>query len=345
MTKQDKIKLACRKAYNQLVEQGKRPTVNAVSGLVTGDRNAISKALKALREEYQVDEGGRSTRLPGSVVRAMEQVYLDLKGSIEDEGQIKIQTVQDALEKTTSHNALLEDELSTIKLELSAVKELLDEKNIALEAQNNQIKNNEINLARLGTLTEQQQHQIAVLQTSNKEMLGQMESERVQTRHQITHMLEQGRELKDEKEAITSKHEALKYQFREYKMDTGQRISQLEVDSIELSQTHQAELSEFKLAQQKQLSYVNAQAQALLQEKQASLNSVIQEQLKVIDDHLTHKKQLEAELENQRQKELEINNVQSALKNSLAVQEDNHQALMKIMQEQITHQNLVTKGE
>ena len=345
MTKQDQIKKACRKAYNELVEQGKRPTVNAVSSLVTGDRNAISKALKALREEYQVDENGRSNRLPGQVVRAMEQVYLNLKGSIEDESQLKIQGAQDALKKTDTQNSLLEGELEAIKLELSCVKGELEDKKVMLDAQNSQIKNNEINLARLGTLSEQQQQQISTLQLSNKEMLNQMESERIQTRHQITHMLEQGRELKDEKEATVSKYEALKYQFREYKMDTGQRISQLEADIASQSQAHQTELSELKLIQHKQLSYADVQAQTLLQEKQESLKAVIQAQLKVIDENLAHKEQLEAELKSQRQKEIEINNVQMALKNSLAVQEDNHQALIKLMQEQRVNQTLVTKDE
>ena len=345
MNKQDKIKQACRKAYNQLIEQGKRPTVNAVSSLVTGDRNAISKALKELREEYQVDGSGRSTRLPGSVTRAMEQVYLDLKGSIEDESQVKIQTAQDALEKVAAQNTLLKGEFTEIKLELNASKRLLEENKVKLEAQNAQLKNNEVNLAKLDTLKEQQQQQISTLQLGNKEMLSQIESERVQTRHQITHMLEQGRELKDEKDAIASKHEALKYQFREYKMDTDQSLRQMEANLASQIQSHQTELSDLKLSLQKKLAYAEAQAQTQLREKQESYNADIQAHLKTNDENIAHIRQLETELNNQRKKEIEINSVQAALKNSLVVQENNHQALLKIMQTQSVSQELAVQDD
>ncbi len=345
MTKQEMIKQACRKAYIDLTELGKRPTVNAVSGLVTGDRNAISKALKELREEYEVDNEGRSTRLPVSVTRAMELVYLDLKGGIEDECSIKIQLMQDRLENTTTQKTQLEEDLASIKLELGVIKGKLKDKEIELEGQNVLSKNNDIELARLGTLRDQQQNQISSLKLSNKEMLSQIESERVQTRHQITHMLEQGRELKDEKEAVGAKHEALKYQSREYRMDTSQSLRQLEADLASQSKAHQLDLSELKLFSQKKLAAVEAKARTQSQERQDKLKTVIQEQLEAINNNSASTKQLEAELRIQYQKEADTSSVLTELKSSLVMHEENNHALLKMMKGQEERISQVTKGE
>ena len=334
MTKQERIKQACRKAYGELTELGKRPTVNAVSSLVTGDRNAISKALKELREEYEVDGDGRSTRLPTSVTRAMELVYLDLKGSIEDESLVKIKAAQDTLENAITQKSLLEEELASVKQELDSLKDKYRDKKIELGDQNSLNKKNDIELARLGTLRGQQQQQIALLQLNNKEMLSQIESERVQTRHQITHMLEQGRELKDEKDAVGAKHETLKYQYREYRMDTSQSLKQLEADLARQAQEHQQDLSELTLSSQKALISAESKAQAQAQERQDSLKDIIQEQLKVINKSSASIDRLETEVSIQRQKELEMKNGIAKLESSLAMQEENNHALLKIMKGQ-----------
>ena len=129
MTKQQQIKKACRKAYNTLVEEGRRPTVNTVSTLVTGDRNAITQSLKELREEYEVDKEGRSVRLPVNVTRAMEQVYLDLKGGIEESCTQKVIEVTQQLNQCNEQKQQLSEELNIVTLELETLRATLQIKN------------------------------------------------------------------------------------------------------------------------------------------------------------------------------------------------------------------------
>jgi chromosome segregation ATPase len=330
MTTQDKIKKACRKAYAELVEQGKRPTVNAVSSLVTGDRNAISKALKELREEYQVDNDGCSIRLPGAITRAMEQVYLDLKGGIEDDCQKSIEAIQGKLDRGLQSNATLKEDVNSLTLELEALKALLEEKTIQIDGQNAQLKNNEVELTRLVTLTQQQAQQISSQQENKKEILAQIESERGQSRHQITHMLEQAREIKDEKDALTARQEAITYEYREFKMDSTQSIRALETSLAKQAQQHMSEINELKITSQQALAQANSQAE----KEKAILITNNHNQLTAINDWAAKHKQLNAELEQQRKQALEINNVLSVLKSSLSAQQENNRALTKAMENQ-----------
>ena len=332
MTRQEEIKKACRKAYNGLVEQGKRPTVNAVSGLVTGDRNAISQALKELREEYEVDNEGRSVRLPGSVTRAMEQVYLNLKGEIEEDCNLKVTAVEQELEESQESRRKIIEELELTKLELETLRASYHLKKAELLSQAEILKNNEIDLAKTTTLNEQQAKQILVLQAANKDMLAQIEAERNQTRHQINHQLEQGRELKDEKDALNSKYDGLKYQHREYKMDASESIRGLEKRLAKQMLDHQAELSEAKAT----FNQVQAQLVLAANEKYDSLNKTILGQLSLIEKSNGEKLQLQAELKIQQKQETEISKVLSLLQTSLLVQEENNRTLIKTIELQKT---------
>lgn len=330
MTRQEEIKRACRKAYNSLVEQGKRATVNAVSELVTGDRNSISQALKELRVEYEVDKEGRSVRLPSNVTRAMEQVYLDLKGGLEEDSNLKVSAVKLELEGSKESQKQALEELELTKLELETLKASYQLKKTELYSQNELIKKNEISLAKITTLNEQQAKQIRGLQIASKDMLGQVEAERSQTRHQIAHQLEQGRELKDEKDALNSKYDGLTYKYREYKMDTSESIKGLEERLAKQALNHQAELTEMKISS----SQLQARTALLANEKSDSLDKTIQEQLALIEKSNSEKLQLQIELKYQQKQETEISKVLALLQTSLLVQEENNRTLIKTIEVQ-----------
>ncbi|MEH6344708.1 MAG: DNA-binding protein [Bermanella sp.] len=330
MTRQEEIKRACRKAYNGLVEQGKRATVNAVSELVTGDRNSISQALKELREEYEVDKEGRSVRLPSNVTRAMERVYLDLKGGLEEDCGLKVSAVKQELEGSQNSRKQTLKELELTKLELLALEASYQLKKTELYSQNELIKKNEINLAKITILNEQQANQIRGLQLASKDMLAQVEAERSQTRHQIAHQLEQGRELKDEKDALNSKYDGLTYQYREYKMDTSESIKGLEERLAKQALNHQEELTEISMSS----SQLQARTILLANEKSDSLDKIIQGQLVLIEKGNSEKSQLKMELNNQQKQETEIGKVLALLQTSLLVQEENNRALIKTIEVQ-----------
>ncbi len=332
MTRKEEIKRACRKAYNGLVEQGKRPTVNAVSELVTGDRNAISLALKELREEYEVDKEGRSVRLPSSVTRAMEQVYLDLKGGIEEDCNLKVASARQELEESQESRRQVIEEQELTELELETLRASYHLKKAELLSQAEILKNNEINLAKITTLNEQQAKQILALQAASKDLLTQIEAERHQTRHQISHQLEQGRELKDEKDALNSKYDGLKYQHREYKMDASESIRGLEERLAKQALDHQAELSEAKIIS----NQVQAQLVVAANEKSDTLNKTILGQLSLIEKSNGEKLQLQTELKIQQKQETEISKVLSLLQTSLLVQEENNRTLIDTIELQKT---------
>ena len=334
MSRQKEIKRACRKAYNNLVKQGKRPTVNAVSELVTGDRNAISQALKELRQEYEVDKEGRSVRLPSNVTRAMEQVYLDLKGGIEEDCNLKVAKASQELETCQESGRQVLEELELTKLELEALRSSYQLKKAELYSQNELIKNNEVKLAKLATLNEQQAKQVSALQMSNKDMLAQVEAERSQTRHQLSHQLEQGRELKDEKDALNSKYDGLKYQHREYKMDAVETIKSLEERLTQQAINHQSELTEAKIS----LNKIQAQIILEANEKVDSLNKTILEQLSLIEKSNGEKLRLQTELKTQQQQGTEIGKVLSLLQTNLLAQEKNNQELIKTIELQKTYE-------
>ena len=330
MTRQEEIKKACRMAYISLTEQGKRATVNAVSELVTGDRNSISQALKELREEYDVDKEGRSVRLPGSVTRAMEQVYLDLKGGLEEECSQKVNAVKIELEESQTFRKQALEELKLTRLELETLEVSYQLKKTELYSQNELIKKNEIDLARITTLSEQQENQIKGFQIASRDLLAQVEAERSQARHQIAHQLEQGRELKDEKDALNSKYDGLTYQYREYKMDTAESVKGLEERLSKQALNHQAELTDLKISS----SQLLARTTLLANEKSDSLDKIIQEQLVQIEKINSENLQLQVELKNQQAQETEIGKVLALLKTSLLVQEENNRTLIKTIEVQ-----------